>query len=114
MNPHLTTLMDKLEMVETELTNDKGEDDYSEFMNTQKQHQLSSKAHSQNSHLILSDILHSFSLASVGSGNLDLESDEMEKLNLFTEISDTLHGTQIKTAKRLLSRIQTQMKVEHK
>lgn len=54
---------------------------------------------------VLNDILNSFSAANIGNGQFDQETDQLEKFNLINEFTQTLQGTQVKTAKSILNRI---------
>ena len=54
----------------------------------------------------MKEILNSLTLASVGSGFLNFEGNKMENFNIHNEFSQTLQGTQLKTVKSVLKRIQ--------
>lgn len=105
-NPDLANMIRKLQEVYTQLGgSQKSQNPESIRELSRVNGEINSFETDHSSYNILHDVLHSFSLANVGSGYFGFEKDQVEKFNLVNEFTQTLHGTQMKTAKSILARI---------
>lgn len=116
-NESLENLIHKLDLVDKELSGVKRRSEikeYSKELGRVTKGSPTPLIDTGSSQLILSDVLHSLNLVTLGSDYFKIEPSAVEKQNFDEDFMKTLKDTQMNTAKKLLTRIKKETKTEDK